>query len=116
MGLIMDQQAGGWGFLTSHARVLLAIARDPAARLRDLAAACHITERTAQKIVADLEQAGYLSREREGRRARYTLRLDGRLRHPAEAHLPVGALLGVLTGRDREDLPRGRARPGKHAR
>ncbi|MFF5506512.1 MarR family transcriptional regulator [Streptomyces roseolus] len=65
----MDQQAGGWDFLTNHARVLLAIARDPATRIRDIAAACHITERTAQSVVGDLERAGYLSRERDGRRA-----------------------------------------------
>lgn len=112
----MDQQAGGWGFLTNHARVLLAIAHDPAARFRDIAAACHVTERTAQSIVGDLEQAGYLSREREGRRTRYTLRLDGKLRHPAEAHLPLRALLEAFTGRDREDLPpAGERGPGKHA-
>lgn len=93
----MDRQAGSWGFLTNHARVLLAIARNPDLRLRDIAAACHITERTAQSIVSDLEQAGYLSRERHGRRIRYSLHLDGTLRHPAETHLPVRELLKVLT-------------------
>lgn len=102
----MDRRSGGWRFLTNHARVLLAIARDPLTRIRDIAAACHITERTAQHIVGDLEQAGYLSREREGRRTRYTLRLDGRLRHPAEAHLPVRALLELVTGHGRKDHPR----------
>ncbi|MFC9219799.1 MarR family transcriptional regulator [Streptomyces hygroscopicus] len=93
----MDGQASGWSFPTNHARVLLAIARDPAARLRDLAAACHITERTVQDIVGDLEEGGYLSRERHGRRTRYTLRLGGTLRHPAEAHLPVSGLLELNT-------------------
>lgn len=113
----MDQQTRGWDFLTNHARVLLAIARDPTARIRDIAAACHITERAAQSIVGDLERAGYLSREREGRRTRYTLHLDWRLRHPAEAHLSVRALLEVFTGRDREDLPpAGERGPGQHAR
>lgn len=92
----MDQQAAGWGFFTSHARVLLAIARDPAARLRDLAAACHITERTAHSVVGDLEEAGYLTRQRHGRRTRYTLHPDRPLRHPAEAHLPVRELLALL--------------------
>ncbi|MGZ3097083.1 helix-turn-helix transcriptional regulator [Streptomyces sp. H72] len=87
------EQTGGCAFLTNHARILLALARDPARRLRDIAAACHITERTAQSIVSDLEAAGYLSRERDGRRTRYTLHLDGTLRHPAEAHLPVRDLL-----------------------
>ncbi|MFE7958621.1 helix-turn-helix transcriptional regulator [Streptomyces sp. NPDC057413] len=93
----MDRQAGRWGFLTNHARVLLAIARNPDLRLRDLAAACDITERTVQSIVTDLEEAGYVSRERDGRRTRYSLHLDGSLRHPAEAHLPVRELLELLT-------------------
>ncbi|MFD0541815.1 MarR family transcriptional regulator [Streptomyces mexicanus] len=92
----MDQRAAEWGFITSHARVLLAIARDPAARLRDLAAAGHITERTAHRVVGDLEEAGYLTRQRHGRRTRYTLHLDRPLRHPAEAHLPVRELLALL--------------------
>ncbi|MGW2835975.1 MarR family transcriptional regulator [Streptomyces sp. NPDC001286] len=66
-------------------------------RLRDIATACHITERTAQGVVTDLERVGYLSRERDGRRTRYTLHLGGTLHHPAEAHLPVRALLAFLT-------------------
>lgn len=61
----LDQQAPGWSFLTNHAHVLLAVARDPAARLRDIATACHITECTVQGIVVDLEQAGYLTRARD---------------------------------------------------
>ncbi|MFJ9729222.1 helix-turn-helix transcriptional regulator [Streptomyces sp. NPDC101209] len=77
--------------------MLLTIARDGDLRLRDIATACHITERTAQGVVTDLEQAGYLSRERDGRRTRYTLHLDGRLHHPAEAHLPIRGLLHLLT-------------------
>ncbi|MFI1726459.1 MarR family transcriptional regulator [Streptomyces sp. NPDC020489] len=70
---------------------------NPASRLRDIAAACHITERTAQSIVTDLEQAGYMRRDRDGRRTRYILCLDGTLRHPAEAHLPVRRLLELST-------------------
>ncbi|MFI6149726.1 helix-turn-helix transcriptional regulator [Streptomyces sp. NPDC051109] len=93
----MDRQARGWGFLTNHARVLLAIARDADLRFRDIAAACHITERTAQSIVTDLEEAGYLSRERDGRRTRYRLHVDGTVPHPAEAHLPVRELLDLLS-------------------
>ncbi|MER7491119.1 MarR family transcriptional regulator [Streptomyces pharetrae] len=83
--------------------MLLAIARDPAARLCDLAAACHITERTVQGIVVDLEQGGYLSRERHGRRTRYSLHLYRTFRHPAEAHLPVSSLLELITFRDGEN-------------
>ncbi|MER7841919.1 helix-turn-helix domain-containing protein [Streptomyces sp. NPDC096040] len=93
----MDPKAGGWTFLTNHARVLLVIARDPGFRLRDIAAICDITERTALSIVTDLEQAGYLSRERDGRRTRYTLHMDGPFRHPAEAHLLVRGLMELFT-------------------
>ncbi|AZP22800.1 MarR family transcriptional regulator [Streptomyces aquilus] len=96
----MTDQAGQWHFLTNHARVLFAIARDPAARLRDIAVVCDITERTAQSILTDLEQAAYLRRERDGRRTRYILCLDGNLRHPAEAHVPVRELLDVFTSHD----------------
>lgn len=88
-----DRQGQRWTFLTSHARVLLAIARDPNIRLRTIAARCEISERTVQAIVVDLEQAGYLHRQRTGRRNQYTLHLDRPLRHPAEAGLTVRALV-----------------------
>lgn len=96
----MDGQVRGWTFLTNHARVLRVVSREPASRLRDIAAACHITERTAQAIVTDLEKAGYLSRERHGRRTRYIPDLDGGLRHPADAHLTVRALLSLFASHD----------------
>ena len=87
-----------WTFLTNHAHVLLAIAREPTARLRDVADAVGITERAAQAIVADLEAAGYLQRERVGRRNQYTLNPAGQFRHPAEADHSIGELLNVFTG------------------
>ena len=62
-----------WSFVTNHARVLACVAADPKARLRDIAAAVGITERTASQIVNDLEQAGYLTKGRDGRRNQYTL-------------------------------------------
>ncbi|MFJ5273306.1 MarR family transcriptional regulator [Streptomyces sp. NPDC088358] len=93
----MNEQAGNWSFLTNHARVLIVIARDPASRVREVAAACHITERTAQSVVKDLEEAGYMRRERSGRRTRYVLCLGGTLRHPAEVHVPVRGLLELFT-------------------
>ena len=65
-----------WAFLTNHARVLLYIAHDPEARLRDLAAALDITERTAYGIVADLTEAGYVVKEKVGRRNRYRIEKD----------------------------------------
>ncbi|MEV4280910.1 helix-turn-helix transcriptional regulator [Actinoplanes xinjiangensis] len=86
-----------WTFLTNHAHVLLGIARDPTARLRDVAAAVGITERAAQAIVADLEAAGYLRRERVGRRNAYTINTAGRFRHPAEADHQIGELIALFT-------------------
>jgi DNA-binding MarR family transcriptional regulator len=87
-----------WTFLTNHAHVLLAIAREPTARLRDVADDVGITERAAQAIVADLEAAGYLQRERIGRRNQYTVNPAGRFRHPAEADHSIGELLNLFTG------------------
>ena len=89
--------AKDWTFLTNHAHVLLAIARDPTVRLRDVADAVSITERAAQAIVADLEAAGYLHRERVGRRNRYTVNPEGHFRHPAEADRSIGDLLALFT-------------------
>ena len=68
-----------WSFLTNHARVLLCIAHDPGARLRDIAASLGITERSAHGIVTDLAEAGYVIRQKDGRRNRYRI----------QAHLPV---------------------------
>lgn len=85
-----------WTFLTNHAHVLLCVARDPGARLRDVAEAVGITERAAQKIVADLVDAGYLERERDGRRNRYHLHPELPLRHPMDNAHAVGEILGVF--------------------
>ncbi|MFF0191035.1 MarR family transcriptional regulator [Streptomyces sp. NPDC005244] len=76
--------------------MLLTISRDPAVRLRDIAAVCQITERAAQNIVTELERAGYVRRERTGRRTRYTLLADGSLRHPADMHVSVPGLLELF--------------------
>ncbi|GGZ38115.1 helix-turn-helix transcriptional regulator [Streptomyces poonensis] len=101
----MAGEAGGWTFLTNHARVLLAIARDPDVSLRQVAAACRISERTAGAIVADLERAGYLQRERVGRRNHYALHPDRPLRHPAEDHLPVRVLLECFAALEADPAP-----------
>jgi DNA-binding transcriptional ArsR family regulator len=85
-----------WTFLTNHAHVMVCLRRDPTARMRDVAAAVGITERAAQRIVSELEEAGYLEREREGRRNRYTLNMDLPLRHPLEGAHSSGELLDLL--------------------
>ena len=82
-----------WTFLTNHAHVLICIAREPQIRLRDLAEQVGITERAVQRIVADLEEGGYLTHEREGRRNVYRVRGALPLRHPVEKHRKVAELL-----------------------
>ena len=83
-------------FVTNHAHVLQVIAADPTARLRDIAQTVGITERTAAQIVNDLEQAGYLSKSRNGRRNRYEVHEDLPLRHPQHRHHTVGDLIRFL--------------------
>jgi len=95
-GLEGDAASRHWTFLSNHGHVLVCLARDPDARLRDVALAVGITERAVQKIVSDLEEAGVVERVREGRRNRYRLFLERPLRHPIEAHRTVGSLLGMV--------------------
>lgn len=95
-----DGQVRRWTFLTNHARVLLEVARNPNARLRDLADVAGITERAAQAIVTDLEAAGYLTRTRVGRRNHYTVDPTRRFRHPAEADHRIDGLLALFTHRE----------------
>jgi len=86
-----------WTFLTNHARVLLCLAEEPALRLREVAERIGITERGAQRIVTDLEEAGIVTRSREGRRNHYAINPQMALRHPHEAHKTVGDLLTLAT-------------------
>ncbi|MFJ9444720.1 helix-turn-helix transcriptional regulator [Kitasatospora sp. NPDC101235] len=85
-----------WTFLTNHARVLVQIARDPGIRVRDIATRCLLTERAVQRIITDLEQAGYLSHERRGRANHYSVIASKQLRHPADAGPTVAELLAAL--------------------
>ena len=92
-----DGNGGSWTLLTGHGHVLVEIARDPTTRIRDLAAAAGLTERTVQVIVADLEAAGYLTRTRTGRRTQYRVNGDNLFRHSAQEGLRIGPLLDLLT-------------------
>jgi DNA-binding IclR family transcriptional regulator len=87
---------GDWTFLTNHARALLFIAHAPDARLRDLAAALDVTERTAYGIVADLAEAGYVVKEKEGRRNRYHIQTHLPLRDAISRERTIGEMLDVL--------------------
>ena len=106
-----DNGSGGtWTLLTGHGHVLVEIARNPDARIRDISPAVGLTERTVQAIVTDLEAAGYLSRTRIGRRTRYTVNPDSPFRHKAQDGLRVGPFLDQLTAMADADTP-GRQTP-----
>jgi len=92
-----------WSFLTNHARVLLCIAHDPGARLRDIAASLGITERSAHGIITDLVEAGYVVKQRDGRRNRYRIEANLPLREPASREPAIGEVLAVLLG-GKDDL------------
>jgi DNA-binding MarR family transcriptional regulator len=85
-----------WTFLSNHGHVLIFLAHDPAARVRDIAAAVGITERSAQIILADLEATGYLTKKRIGRRNEYTIKLEKKFRHPSESHKSIRLLLDIF--------------------
>jgi hypothetical protein len=93
---VADERGGSWTLLTGHGHVLVEIARNPTARIRDISAAADLTERTVQAIVADLEAAGYLTRTRTGRRTRYSVNRDHMFRHTAQEGRRVGPFLDLL--------------------
>ena len=101
-----EQSGGAWTLLTGHGHVLVEIARDPQARIRDISAVVGLTERTVQAIVADLEAAGYLTRSRQGRRTVYTVNRDAGFRHPAQDGHRVGHFLALLAQVDGDRDPR----------
>ena len=89
-----------WTFLTNHAGVLVCIAQDPGARLRDIGEAVGITERAAHRIVGELTNAGYVSRRRVGRRNHYTIQIQRPIPDPLARGQRVGDLLAILAGHD----------------
>ena len=111
MGDTEDTAPGSrrWTFLTNHARVLVEIVRDPNNRLRDIAAGIGITERAAQAIVNDLEEAGYITRTRIGRRNHYSVDPTLPFRHPADADQRIAGLLTLFVdpGAGPDDPPAG---------
>ena len=102
-----------WTFLSNHAHVLLLIARDPAAKLRDVALVVGITERAVQRIVADLEAADYIKRERTGRRNHYQIHVDRPLRHPIESHTRIGEIMDLIL---KHDAPKPEKRSAKSSK
>jgi DNA-binding MarR family transcriptional regulator len=90
------EQPKSWTFVTNHTQVLLCIAGDPHIRLRDVATRVGITERAAQRILADLVEAGYVDRVKEGRRNVYTIDRERMMRHTAQIGHEIGDLLDLL--------------------
>jgi hypothetical protein len=106
-----------WSFLTNHARVLLCIARDPGMRLRDLAASLGITERSAHGIVTDLAGAGYVIKQKDGRRNRYQIQAHLPLPEPTSQEPAIGEVLALLAGASAapQSNPDHRSRPHGNA-
>jgi DNA-binding HxlR family transcriptional regulator len=106
------QEPGGrWTFLTNHGHVLLALYRDPDLRQRDIAALVGITEGAVQRILADLEECGFIEVSRIGRRNHYRVHAELHLRHPLEAGHTVGEVLQQLAPADDASPPS--AAPGR---
>ena len=94
---MVEHERPPWSFLTNHAQVLACIARDPAIRLREIGDSVGITERAVHRIVGELATAGYLARERRGRRSHYTIQSHLPLPDPLARGQEVGELLRILT-------------------
>ncbi|GIW52373.1 MAG: hypothetical protein KatS3mg081_1728 [Gemmatimonadales bacterium] len=91
-----------WTFLTNHAHVLLCLAKDPTMRMREIAAEVGITERAVQRIIGELEEAGYIERLRKGRRNAYRIHGTLPLRHPIEQHRRIRDLIRLILTRGNE--------------
>jgi DNA-binding MarR family transcriptional regulator len=91
-----DLEPRPWTFLTSHARILILISQNPDIRVRDLAQVAGITERSTQRIISELEEDGYLTHEKVGRRNHYTLTAAATLRHPREQAVDVRLLIDLF--------------------
>jgi hypothetical protein len=103
------ERNSNWTLLTGHGHVLVEIARNPGARMRDLSVRAGLTERAVQLIVADLEEAGYITRHRVGRRNRYVVNSSNGFRHPSQGGLPIGPFLDLLATADETSDPNGPA-------
>ncbi len=94
-----ERKDAKWTFLSNHSHVLICLHREPDLTLREVADRVGITERSVQRILAELEEGGYVARERRGLRNRYRFRVGARLRHPIEGHRTIGDLISMVEGR-----------------
>lgn len=94
--LVTDSAGSRWTFLTNHSHVLILLSRNPSMILREVALVVGITERAVQRIISDLENGGYIEREKIGRRNQYRILIDQPLRHPVERHRTIGDLVRTI--------------------
>ena len=99
----MLRMPDAWTFLSNHGHVLVCLARDPHARMRDVAEAVGVTERAVQQIVRDLVDQGYLRKDKVGRRNHYEVVRASHLRHPLEAHVALGDFVALVVSRTARD-------------
>ena len=95
-GKVEPKPEASWTFLTNHAHVLILVSQDESIVLREVASRIGITERAVQRIIADLEEAGYIEREKVGRQNQYRIAVKRPLRHPIESHRSIGDLLALV--------------------
>jgi hypothetical protein len=110
------ERSSNWTLLTGHGHVLVEIARNPGARMRDLSVRAGITERAVQLIVADLEEAGYITRHRVGRRNQYAINTASDFRHPSQDGHQVGPFLELLATASDASAQDGHAPESRRAR
>lgn len=91
-----NHKKGGWTFLTNHSHVIILLANRPDMVIREVAAQIGITERAVQRIIVDLEEDGFLIREKVGRQNHYRVVRNLPLRHPIEEHRNIGDLLDLI--------------------
>ncbi|MGI8571943.1 MAG: helix-turn-helix transcriptional regulator [Solirubrobacteraceae bacterium] len=103
--LMSNELSPSWTFLTNHAQVLVCIAHDPGVRLREIGERVGITERAAHRIVVELAAAGYITRQRNGRRNQYTINVDLPVHDPIAHEQNAGQLLKILMGVDARGRP-----------
>ena len=92
------EPAHRWTFLTNHAHVLIVLSDEPDIVLREVAVRVGITERAVQRIVQDLEEGGFIEKQRVGRKNQYNIIPNVALRHPIEAHRTIGDILDLIAG------------------
>ena len=103
----MAESGSNWNFFSNYTHVLVCIAENPDVRMREVAERVGVTERTAMRLISQLDESGILIRVKEGRRNRYLIDTREHLRHPIESHCTVGELLAtILSPADSDRLRR----------